>query len=62
MVDAAALLPSDRGYYALQGSLTTPPCSEDVRWLVLKRPVKIADREIAAFSKLYSMNARPRSR
>ena len=58
-VDAATLLPSERGYYAFQGSLTTPPCSEEVRWLVLKRPVKIADWEIAAFGKLYSMNARP---
>jgi carbonic anhydrase len=58
-VDAATLLPSAKGYYAFQGSLTTPPCSEEVRWLVLKQPVKIADREIAAFSKLYSMNARP---
>jgi len=58
-VDAATLLPSERGYYAFQGSLTTPPCSEEVRWLVLKQPVKIADREVAAFGKLYSMNARP---
>jgi carbonic anhydrase len=58
-VDAATLLPSERGYYAFQGSLTTPPCSEDVRWLVLKQPVRIADREIAAFGNFYSMNARP---
>ena len=43
-VDAATLLPSERGYYAFQGSLTTPPCSEEVRWLVLKHPVKIADK------------------
>jgi carbonic anhydrase len=58
-VDAAALLPSDKGYYTFQGSLTTPPCSEEVRWFVLKTPVKIAESEIAAFGKLYPMNARP---
>jgi carbonic anhydrase len=58
-VDAAKLLPADKGYYAFQGSLTTPPCSEEVRWLVLKTPVKIAEGEITAFGKLYPMNARP---
>ena len=58
-IDAAGLLPGDRGYYAFQGSLTTPPCSEDVGWLVLKTPVRIAESDIAAFAKLYPMNARP---
>ncbi|APV51679.1 carbonate dehydratase [Betaproteobacteria bacterium GR16-43] len=58
-IDAAKLLPADKGYYAFQGSLTTPPCSEEVRWLVLKTPVKIAESEIAAFGKIYPMNARP---
>lgn len=59
VVDAAALLPSDKGYYTFPGSLTTPPCSEGVRWFVLKTPTKIADSEITAFGKLYPMNARP---
>jgi carbonic anhydrase len=58
-IDATDLLPASRGYYTFQGSLTTPPCSENVTWLVLKTPVKIADREIAAFGKIYPMNARP---
>jgi carbonic anhydrase len=58
-VDATNLLPESRGYYTFQGSLTSPPCSEDVTWLVLKTPVKIADEEIAAFGKIYPMNARP---
>lgn len=59
MVDAATLLPGDKGYYTFEGSLTTPPCSEEVRWFVLKTPVKISEREIAAFGKLYPKNARP---
>jgi carbonic anhydrase len=58
-IDAAALLPADKGYYSFQGSLTTPPCSEEVRWLVLKTPVKVEQSQIAAFGKLYPMNARP---
>jgi len=58
-IDAAKLLPENRGYYTFQGSLTTPPCSEGVTWFVLKTPLKIADGQIAAFGKIYSMNARP---
>jgi len=58
-IDAASLLPADKGYYAFKGSLTTPPCSEEVSWMVLKSPVKIADKEITAFGKIYPMNARP---
>ena len=58
-IDAENLLPENKGYYKFQGSLTTPPCSEEVTWLVLKTPVKIGDSEIAAFGKIYPMNARP---
>ena len=58
-VDATALLPKDHGYYTFQGSLTTPPCSEEVTWMVLKTPVKIASGEIGQFGKIYPMNARP---
>ena len=58
-IDATNLLPENKGYYKFQGSLTTPPCSEEVTWLVLKTPVKIGDGAIAAFGKIYPMNARP---
>jgi carbonic anhydrase len=57
--DAAQLLPAARGYYAFAGSLTTPPCSEDVRWQVLKTPVELSSAQLASFRKLYAMNARP---
>ena len=58
-VNAAGLLPAERGYYTFPGSLTTPPCSENVTWFVLKHPVTISSAEIEQFSKLYRHDARP---
>jgi carbonic anhydrase len=58
-IDLAGLLPADRGYYTFPGSLTTPPCSENVTWFVLKHPVNVSTAEIEQFSKLYWNNARP---
>ena len=58
-IDAAALLPADHGYYTFSGSLTTPPCSEDVTWFVLKHSVSVSDAEIEQFSELYRNDARP---
>lgn len=57
--DAGALLPARRSYYGYTGSLTTPPCSEGVRWHILKQPVEVSPAQLAAFRKLYRMNARP---
>lgn len=48
-VDVSALLPSDQAYYRFNGSLTTPPCSEGVRWLVLKQPMTASSEQIARF-------------
>ncbi|MGH9725409.1 MAG: carbonic anhydrase family protein, partial [Candidatus Acidiferrales bacterium] len=53
------LLPADRGYFTFAGSLTTPPCTENVTWYVLKQPVEVSPAQIAAFAKLYPDNARP---
>jgi carbonic anhydrase len=58
-VDVAGLLPADRGYYTYSGSLTTPPCSEDVTWIVLKTPLTVSAAEIQQFSKLYRHDSRP---
>ena len=48
-----------KGYYSFAGSLTTPPCSEGVQWMVLKEPVKLGPQQIKAFRQLYNANARP---
>ena len=58
-IDLAQLLPSDRRYYTYMGSLTTPPCSEGVLWMVLKQPVQVSPEQLSIFSQLYPMNARP---
>jgi carbonic anhydrase len=58
-INVADLLPADRGYYTFEGSLTTPPCSENVTWFVLKQPVALSTEQIARFSKRYPDDARP---
>ncbi|RZS63310.1 carbonic anhydrase [Sphaerotilus mobilis] len=58
-LDLTQLLPEDRRYYTYMGSLTTPPCSEGVLWMVFKQPVTVAPEQLAIFSRLYPMNARP---
>ena len=54
-----SLLPEERAYYTYQGSLTTPPCSEVVRWLLLDTPVHLSGAQIDAFAEMYAYNARP---
>ena len=58
-LDMNHLLPADRRYFTYMGSLTTPPCSEGVLWLVMQQPVPVATEQINVFSRLYPMNARP---
>jgi carbonic anhydrase len=58
-IDPNALLPARRAYYRYSGSLTTPPCSEVVNWLLLREPIQVAKADVVAFAKLYPMNARP---
>jgi carbonic anhydrase len=58
-IDLNQLLPAERGYFTYMGSLTTPPCSEGVLWMVMKKPVTISPEQLAIFARLYPMNARP---
>ncbi len=59
VIDPSALLPASRNYYTYMGSLTTPPCTEGVRWLVMKQPVAASLDQINIFGRLYKNNARP---
>jgi carbonic anhydrase len=58
-INPAELLPAERGYYTYMGSLSTPPCSEGVLWLVLQQALELSAEQISIFSRLYPMNARP---
>ncbi|ANH70633.1 carbonate dehydratase [Mitsuaria sp. 7] len=58
-IDLTQLLPRDQAYFSYMGSMTTPPCSEGVLWLVLRQPVQLSSQQISVFSHLYPMNARP---
>ena len=51
-VNVSDLLPADHSYYRFAGSLTTPPCSEGVRWLVLKKPMTASKQQIEQFTTL----------
>jgi carbonic anhydrase len=58
-IDLNQLLPEKKQHFAYMGSLTTPPCTEGVLWLVMKNPVQVSAEQIAIFSRLYQNNARP---
>jgi len=58
-INAAGLLPAERNYYTFDGSLTTPPCAEGVHWYVMKTPIHFSAAQVAAFARIYPMNARP---
>jgi carbonic anhydrase len=58
-IDLERLLPEQRGYFTYMGSLTTPPCSEGVLWMVMKQPLQAAPEQLGIFARLYPMNARP---
>jgi carbonic anhydrase len=58
-INVATLLPVERAYYTFTGSLTTPPCTEGVKWFVLKNPSSVSAAQIDRFAALYPMDARP---
>lgn len=58
-LDPFELLPNRREYYAYMGSMTEPPCTENVLWMVMKQPMTASPAQMALFSRLYPLNARP---
>lgn len=57
--DPNALLPTTRRTFRYDGSLTTPPCTEGVRWLVMTTPVEISQGQLDAFRAVIAENDRP---
>ena len=58
-IDPTRLLPENRAYWTYMGSLTTPPCTEGVLWMVLKQSVQVASEQVAIFSRVFRNNSRP---
>ncbi|MCL2162716.1 MAG: carbonic anhydrase family protein [Betaproteobacteria bacterium] len=58
-LDMAAFLPASPAHYLYMGSLTMPPCTEGVLWVVMKEPMTLSDEQFDVFSRLHENNARP---
>ncbi|MEM7312289.1 MAG: carbonic anhydrase family protein [Planctomycetota bacterium] len=58
-VNVEDALPKKRDYASYSGSLTTPPCSENFKWMVLKQPIELSKEQIAAFRRIIDGNNRP---
>lgn len=58
-VNGMDVLPAAKEYYRYNGSLTTPPCSEGVKWFLMKDAIEISEEQLAKFTAVYSNNYRP---
>jgi carbonic anhydrase len=58
-LDVAAMLPTDPTFEEYAGSLTTPPCTEGVQWVIYHTPIELSAGQIAVLRKAYEDNARP---
>lgn len=58
-VDIEDLELEDAGYYAYDGSMTTPPCSQEVRWIILSEPATLSDEQLENIAAHHPNNIRP---
>ena len=58
-IDLMSLLPKDKDSFQYNGSLTTPPCSEAVKWIVLEEPIEMSKEQIDKFRNIFPDNHRP---
>lgn len=59
LINLQALLPQDQMAYHYDGSLTTPPCTEEVKWIVFEQPIEMSKEQIKAFQQIFPNNHRP---
>ena len=58
-INVMDLLPADKSYFKYSGSLTTPPCTEGVNWIVFKTPVSVSSEQVKRFKDVFELSARP---
>lgn len=58
-IDIKKLIPSKSKVFQYKGSLTTPPCTEGVKWRVLETPLELSQEQIQGFVEIYPNNNRP---
>ncbi|BCR03247.1 carbonic anhydrase [Desulfuromonas versatilis] len=59
-VNVMEMLPESKDYYSWSGSLTTPPCTEGVKWMLLQQPMTVSAEQVKKFSELmHGHNNRP---
>ena len=59
VIDLQALLPENETTFQYAGSLTTPPCTEQVQWIVFEQPIEMSKEQIKAFQEIFPGNHRP---
>jgi carbonic anhydrase len=57
-INPSELLPKSLGYYSYTGSLPYPPCTEGVKWLVMKSPITISATQLATITRIVGRNSR----
>lgn len=58
-INANELLPTVQTTFRYSGSLTTPPCTEGVSWLVMTNPVEVSSKQLSKLEALFEENNRP---
>ena len=58
-IDIKQMLPENEPSFLYQGSLTTPPCTEGVKWIVFEQPIEMSKEQIEKFQKIFPDNHRP---
>ncbi len=58
-MNIGAILPANPQFYSYSGSLTTPPCTQGVKWIVLKEPITISGQDVQNFAEIIGYSARP---